>query len=217
MTDPRDEPTRVGQPIDEPTQVAPVGGGPPTWVEPGPAGGPPPPPDRRPWIVAGLLAVIAALLLVLLLTRDDDDDGDDDATASTTTELSTSTSEATTTSTTEAPTTTEGEDGPLDVDDCEAAGANPATPGLAAETVFEAWTLGDVECANVLMTDDALLELFERDGEGATDEFQGCTEEADPEPQADCAFTYEGGSTHYVMSYSALDGWQVFDVEQIAD
>ena len=214
MSDTGQDPTRANPPVEDPTQVGPAGGPPPAWVEPGP-GGPPPPPDRRPWIIAGLLAVIAALLLVLLLAGDDDGD-EDEAASTTSTEPSTTTTAAT--STTEAPTsTTEAPPTTLDPADCEAAGANPATPGLAAETVFEAWTLGDEACADLLMTDDALAELFSRDGEGATDQFQQCTEVEEPDPQADCAFTYEGGATHYQMQYSPTDGWQVVDITQVAD
>ncbi len=226
MTDPRDDPTRIDEPtrVDEPTMVvpAPAGmdppGGPPPWDD-RPGDGPPP--SRLPWVIAAVLAAILLALLALLLLGDDDDDDDVDATASSTTELSTSTT-AEATSTTEAatstaPSTTQAVPVTLDPDDCEAAGANGNTPGLAAQTVFEAWTLGDEACADVLMGDDALAELFSRDGEGATDQFQGCTEVDQPDPHADCAFTYEGGSTHYLMSFSPTDGWQVFDVTQTAD
>ena len=224
MTDPRDEPTRIEGPGEDATQLQPSvgpppGGEPPIFVEPGPAGPPPGGPDRRVWIIVALLVVIAALLAVLLLAGDDDDD--DDATGGTSTSLSTSTSSPTSTtapSTTEATTsTTEATAVTLDPEDCAAAGEGPAQPGIAAETVFEAWTLGDEACADLLMTDDALAELFSRDGTDAADQFQGCTEVDEPDPHADCAFTYEGGSTHYLMQYSATDGWQVFAVEQSAD
>ena len=47
--------------------------------------------------------------------------------------------------------------------------------------------------------------------------FQGCVEVDDPEPAIDCAFTFEGGSTHYLMNFSDTDGWTVFDVFQVAD
>lgn len=225
MTDPRDDPTRIDEPtrVDEPTMVVPAPadlgppGGPPPWDDrPGEG----PPPSRLPWILAAVLVALVLVLLALLLLGDDEDD-DVDATASTTTELSTSTT-AEATSTTEAatstaPSTTQAVPVTLDPDDCEAAGADAGTPGLAAQTVFEAWTLGDEACADVLMGDDALADLFSRDGEGATDQFQGCTEVTEPDSHADCAFTYEGGSTHYLMSFSPTDGWQVFEVEQIAD
>jgi hypothetical protein len=83
--------------------------------------------------------------------------------------------------------------------------------------VFDAWVRGDKACAATLMTPAALNELFDRDGTGATDVFQGCTQEQLPNDQADCAFTYDGGATHYQMSYSALDGWKVVDITQVAD
>ena len=67
------------------------------------------------------------------------------------------------------------------------------------------------------MTPDALGVLFSRDGAGSTDEFQGCTQVDDPDYVADCAFTYEGGSTHYHMTFVAEDGWEVIAVEQVAD
>ena len=101
--------------------------------------------------------------------------------------------------------------------ECAEAGEGPAAPGLAANTVFDAWVRGDESCAAVLMTPAALAELFDRPGAGAQDEFQGCTEVDEPDPAVDCAFTYEGGSTHYLMNFSDTDGWKVFDVTQVAD
>lgn len=217
MTDPRDEPTRVDAPGGDPTRLqGPVG---PPPAGPGPGGPPREGPDRRVWIIVALLAVIAVLLALLLLS---DDDGDDEATGDTSTSLATTTSSSTSTtepptSTTDAPGTSAAPPVTLDPDDCAAAGEGPAQPGLAAETVFEAWTLGDEACADLLMTDDALAELFSRDGTGATDQFQGCTEVDQPDPHADCAFTYEGGATHYLLQFSPTDGWQVFDIDQVAD
>ncbi|MDP1819708.1 MAG: hypothetical protein Q8K58_07400 [Acidimicrobiales bacterium] len=183
-----------------------------------------PPPDRRPWMVAGLLALILAVVLAVVLLGGDDDD-DDTATDASVTTTSASTTSATATAgptTDAAPTTTDApaaEAPPvtLDPDACTAAGANPATPGLTAETVFDAWVLGDRTCAARLMEDDALAELFDRDGEGAADTFQGCTEVDEPDPHADCAFTYEGGTTHYLLRLSPTEGWKVFDVTQSAD
>ena len=158
------------------------------------------------------------LLAILLLGGDDDgDDASTDATTSSSTTSSSTTSTTSASSTTGATTTTEAPPATLDPDACAAAGANGATPGLAAQTVYEAWVLGDEACAAQLMNADALAELFSRDGSGANDTFQGCTEEDQPDPHADCAFTYEGGSTHYLMNYSPTDGWRVFDIEQFAD
>jgi hypothetical protein len=76
---------------------------------------------------------------------------------------------------------------------------------------------GDQACAAQLMTSDALDELFDRDGTGADDQFKGCTQVDLPDPHTDCAFTYEGGSTHYLMNFSPTEGWQVYDVVQSAD
>jgi hypothetical protein len=197
------------------------GGAPPGgWDRPGDAG--PPPPDRRPWIIAALLAVIiVVLILILLLQGDDDGDdastGDSSSTSTSLTTTSSSTTVASSTTASTAPSTTVAPVVTVPPDECADEGANPAQPGPAAVAVFEAWVRGDEACAEPLMTGDALAELFSRDGEGAEDEFQGCTEVADPEPHADCAFTYEGGSTHYLMNYSPTDGWVVFDVTQVAD
>ena len=225
MSDPELDPTRVDQPVvpEDPTRVSPAlpaddGGVPPGgWGDP--VGGPPPPPDRRPWIIAALLAVIVALLILLLLLQDDDDE--DAATdASTTTSSVVSTTSTTTpasTTTSAAPTTTEAPAVTVPPEECAEAGEGAAQPGAAATTVFDAWVRGDEACAAELMTGPALAELFSRDGEGATDEFQGCTEEELPDPHADCAFTYEGGSTHYLMDFSPTEGWQVFDITQFAD
>jgi hypothetical protein len=67
------------------------------------------------------------------------------------------------------------------------------------------------------MTPAALNELFSRPGKDSNEEFQGCTGSDLPDPQADCAYTYEGGSTHLIMDYNALDGWKVTDITQVAD
>ncbi len=222
MTEPLD-PTRVDQPAVpvDPTQVQPVvpaddGGAPPGgWDTPGRV---PPPPDRRPWIIAALLLVIVVVLIILLLLQDDDDEGAVDSFSTTSSVSSTSTTTGpSSTTTSPAPTTTGAPAVTVPPDECAEAGENPAQPGPAAEAVFEAWVRGDEDCAATLMTPAALAELFSRDGDGATDDFQGCTEEELPDPHADCAFTYEGGATHYLMNYSPTDGWKVFDLTQVAD
>ena len=215
-----------------PTQPGTDGGGtggvdgPPPDGEPGGKGG-----SKMPWAIGGVLVLIAIVLGVLLATRDDgkDDDvvlepvpGESTTTSSTTTSTTSSTSTtapATTTTTTAPPATTTTEAPPVTVppEQCAEAGADPEAPEPAAETVFEAWTLGDEDCAAQLMTPAARVELFSLDGSGATDEFQGCFEVDDPEPAIDCAYTYDGGSTHYLMNFSDTDGWIVFDVFQIAD
>lgn len=217
MTD--QDPTRVEQAVDPTSVFAPVGaGGPPTAGLPPTPG--PPPPDRRPWIIAGILGLIV-VMLILLLALDGDDDGDDvDASSTTTTALDTTTSSSTSSSsstTTTAPTTTVAPVVTVDPDECAEAGGGPAKPGIAAETVYDAWVRGDEACAAELMTAPALAELFSRDGADANDTFQGCTEEDVPDPHTDCAFSYEGGATHYLMSFSDTDGWKVYDITQLAD
>jgi hypothetical protein len=220
MTDQDPDATRV-EPTVDPTSVFPAqaAGGPPPSALP-PTGGPPPPPDRRPWIIAAVLALIVVMLILLLVLQDDDDDGVD-ASSTTTTELVTSTSTTSTTApastTSAAPSTTAAPVVTVPPVECAEAGEGPAKPGLAAETVYDAWVRGDQACAAQLMTSDALDELFDRDGSGADDQFQGCTEIELPDPHTDCAFTYEGGSTHYLMRFSATDGWQIYDVNQSAD
>lgn len=198
----------------------------------------PPPPDRRLWIIAGILAVIAVIAVALLVTSMDDDDEDDVATVDSTlvestttgstTSSTTSTSTTTTTSepeetTTSAPeestTSTEAPEPPVTAEPalCREAGSDGTDPGAAAQTVFEAWTRNDTACARELMSDEALDELFSRSGAEARDDFQGCWEYTESDPHFDCAFTYEGGSTHYRLSFSPTDGWKVYDVYQVAD
>ena len=218
-----DDPTRAdtaATPAGDPTQVGvpPV----PPPDEPPRTGGDPggQPPDRRPWILAGLMALIA-VVAVLLLLLDDEDDVDSAGTTTTSTSEATTTSPSTTTTvpsttTTTAPTTTTDPDA-VDPATCAEAGSNPDTPGLAANTVYDAWVRGDEPCARVLMTNDAFEELFSRDGTGASQTFQGCTEVDEPDPHGDCAFTYEGGATHYLIQFSELEGWIVYDIEQVAD
>lgn len=217
-----DDPTRIdtaATPGDAPTQVG-VPPVPPPAEPPPVAGGGDEPPDRRPWILAGLLGLIALIAIVLLLV---DDDGDgaatEDTTTTSTTEPTTTSSSTTTapTTTTTAPTTSTTDPNAVDPATCAEAGSNPATPGLAAQTVYDAWVRGDEPCAEALMTDDAFAELFARDGSGADHTFQGCTEVEEPDPHGDCAFTYEGGSTHYLIQYSDIEGWIVYDIEQVAD
>jgi hypothetical protein len=166
------------------------------------------------------IALVAVLLLVLAGDDDEDDVAGDATTTVPTTLESTTTTEATTT-TTEATTTTLSDTAvppvTADPEQCDEAGANPLDPDPAAQAVFQAWERGDEACARLLMTDDAFDELFARDGSGATDVFQGCEEQADPEPYVDCAFTYEGGATHYLMRFSPLAGWTVYDITQVAD
>lgn len=97
---------------------------------------------------------------------------------------------------------------------CAEAGADSNNPDPAAQAVFIAWTRGDRACAAELMAPKALDSLFVRDGSGATDQFQGCDHPGIA--TVDCAFTYEGGATHYKMVFGA-GRWKVDDVYQVAD
>jgi cytoskeletal protein RodZ len=224
MSDPDLDPTRVDVPRVDVTSVFTPDGGfdggavPPEepWVP-----SEPPPPDRRPWIIAGLLALIVVILVLVLLLRDDNKTTGSSSTTtsevSTSTSASTTTSAAPTTTSTAAPTSTTSPVVTVPPATCADAGTNPAKPGLVAQTVYDAWVRSDDACAATLMTPAARNELFSRDGTGAKDQFQGCTQEALPDPHADCAFTYEGGATHYLMTYSATDGWKVVDITQVAD
>lgn len=192
---------------------------------------PPPMPDRRLWIAVGVLAAIVVILAAIVLLGGDDDGDDDEATTSTSVaadETTTSSTAATTTTeaeatttTTAAPPTTTTTSGTTSVtadpEQCREAGSDPTDPESPAQAVFIAWTRGDAACAQELMTDDAFDELFSRDGADAEDVFQGCFEVTEGDPHIDCAFTYPGGSTHYRMNFSPTDGWQVFEVYQVAD
>jgi hypothetical protein len=181
---------------------------------------------RRVVLAVGLTVLAVALIaFVVFALGGDDDDGDTSSTTSTTS--STSSTVASTTSTTEpaaTTTTTAGASTTTAVPpvtavpaQCAEAGSDPSDPGPAAQAVFIAWTRGDTACAAELMTPEAQASLFARDGSGATDMYQGCSEVTEPDPEMDCAFTYEGGSTHYRMNFSPTDGWTVFEVYQVAD
>jgi hypothetical protein len=193
---------------------------PPTDDEPGGS--------KLPWVIAAVLVLIALVVGALLATRDDDGErevglepvpGESTTTSTTSTSTTSTTTAPPETTTTAPPTTTTTEAPPVTIppDQCAEAGDDPEAPEPAAEMVFEAWTLGDEDCAAELMTPAARVELFSLDGTDATDQFQGCFEVDDPDPAIDCAFTYEGGSTHYLMNFGDTDGWTVFDVFQVAD
>ncbi|MEO6627432.1 MAG: hypothetical protein ABIP03_02570 [Aquihabitans sp.] len=227
----------------EPIQPAipntpPGGGGPPPGQRPPGGGYPPdrPPADRRLWVVAAVLAVVAVIVIVLLIQGSGDDDPAPEssttiATTSTTTSTSTtaptstsattppsSSSSSTTTSEVPATTTSIGIPPITAVPaQCREAGSDPTNPESPAQAVFIAWTRGDSACAAELMTVDARNQLFSRDGTDARDDFQGCADSDDGDAHTDCAFTYEGGATHYLMNFSPTDGWRVFDVTQVAD
>src|SRR5688572_2039137 len=203
--DPYGDPTRVDTPAADPTMPMPAAT-PPTEpaTPPGPPPGEPPPtdeppPDRRPWIIIGLLILLVLIGVALLLSDDDDGDTTDTTTttSSSTTSSTPSTTEATTTttaSTTTAPPTT--------IDPARCVSSEADDPDITANVVFDAYTVGDEDCASNLMTDDALDDLFGIPGGGEGWTFMGCDEVADPEAEpTDCGYRFEGGATTFRMEY----------------
>jgi hypothetical protein len=217
--DPYGDPTRVEVPVSDPTQampamaVGPPGGGPP----PRRAEPPSEPPDHRGWILAGLFALVLLIGLAVLLLSDDDKTATDTTTTSTTLEGTTSSSSTTTTAptTTAAPTTTTTP--PVTVAPGLCTSGGPNDPDKSAQVLYQAYALGDRSCAEELATADAVDTLFAIPGHGGGWRYQGCTDQTDPDPHVDCAFTFAGGATHFRTSYSATDGWIVFDVYQTTD
>jgi hypothetical protein len=174
-------------------------------------------------IIGALVAIIVVLALILLLGNDDDDDVATGGTDTTSITLEDTTASSSTTSTTveETTTTTAGTTSTAPETTIPAAQCNPKTspaaPGAPAMTFYEAWRVGDRDCAEKLGTEDAVDTLFDLEPNGPEWEFQGCNEVADPDPHGDCAFTYEGGSTHFKIVYGAINGWSIFEVYFVAD
>jgi hypothetical protein len=148
---------------------------------------------------------------------DDDDETASGATTSSTT--STTVASSTTTaspSTTAAPTSTTASPAEtIPPAQCDPK-TDPGKPALPAETFYKAWRIGDRSCAEKLGEPAAVETLFKLKPNGPEWEFQGCTAGDQPD-SGDCAFTYEGGSTHFKVAYSASDGWSVTEVYQVAD
>lgn len=87
-----------------------------------------------------------------------------------------------------------------------------------AEVFYEAWTIGDRDCAEQVATPEAVDDLFVFDGRSAAWTFEGCAEDEDAlEPQTVCFFRYEGGSAAFEMGRDPVDGWQVTAVTFTAD
>lgn len=222
MTDrtPDDDATRVDVPVTDRTMAMPaVAGAPPGGGAPPPGGPPDRPGDRQWWIIVGLLVAILLVGLAILLLGDDDDETAttdtsttssllETTTSSTTTTVATTTTEATT-STTEAP--------PPTVDPALCTSGSPDDPGASVQIAYEAYTLGDRECAAQLGTADAIDSLFAIPGGGDGWTYQGCTEQDQPDPHIDCAYTFPGGATHFRTNFSDTDGWVIFEVYQTAD
>ena len=219
--DPYGDPTRAETPVSDATMPMPTTPPPTDPSTPGepppgdlPPTGEPPPPDRRPWLIIGLLIV---LLLVgfALLFNDDDDAETPDTTTSTTSSTTSSTTDTTEATATTASTSTTAP--PTTIDPARCVSSDADDPDTTAAVVFEAYTVGDQECASNLMTADALDQLFGIPGAGGGWTFMGCEDVEDPDPQTLCGFRFEGGSTSFRMNYSDTDGWTVFDVFQTAD
>jgi hypothetical protein len=222
MTDrtPDGDATQVDVPVTDRTMAMPaVAGTPPGGGSPPPAGPPDRPGDRQWWIIVGLLVAILLVGLAILLLGDDDDETAttdtsttssvvDTTTSSTTTSVATTTTESTTT-TTEAP--------PPTVDPALCTSGPPDDPGASVQVAYEAYTLGDLECASQLGTAEAIDALFSIPGGGGGWTYQGCTEQDVPDPHIDCAYTFAGGATHFKTSYSETAGWVIFEVYQTAD
>jgi hypothetical protein len=220
--DPGGEPTRVDTPAADRTMAMPAtaGGPPPPGGRPPSAGPPDGAPDRRWWILAALLAAVILIgVAALLLGGDDDESADDTTTTSTTVAESTSSSatSSTTTSSTTTTSTTSTTTPPATVDPALCVSGEPDDPDSSVQVLYEAYTLGDRDCAEQLATDSAVDTLFAIPGGGGGWTYQGCTEQDEPDPHLDCAYSFTGGATHFRMSFSDTDGWVVYDVEQTTD
>lgn len=231
------DPTRPIEPIrpaeSDATQVFPVVPDPVEPTDPGGPGGPidggglpplyGPEPDRRwLWAIGVVGALLIALILFLLLDRGDKTTtaAPSSTTPSSSTTSATSTTVPTTTakpavtasSSTTAPSTTST------IAPARCTGhTNPSDPEAPARTLYDAWRIGDRDCADKLASDKAVSDLFKLQPNGPEWSFQGCQEVADPDPHHDCAFTYEGGASHFLERYGAIDGWQIYEVQFVAD
>ncbi len=222
--EPHNEPTRADTPIvDEPTMAMAAPGEAPPPVDRPPTGEPPaPPPDRGPWILVGILALIAVVAITALLVGGDDDDEAATAESTTTTEETTTTSEETTTTseettTTTAPTTTTTEATPTTIDPARCSSSPPEDPAPTAIVFYDAYTVGDRDCASKVGTASAVDALFDIFGAGGGWTFQGCDEQTDPDPHFLCAYSFDGGSTAFRLNFGAVDGWMIYEVFQTAD
>lgn len=218
--DPYGDPTRPDVPVTDPTMAVPAATGAQPPVGPPRAGQPPgDPPDRRPWIIGGLLALIVLSGLAVLLFGGDDDETAASTTTSTTVQETTTTTATTTTTVpttnTTAPTTTSP---PSTVAPGLCQSSAPDDPDTTAQVVYQAYTLGDRDCAANLTTSEAIDQLFAIPGGGSGWSFAGCFDEDEPpDPDTLCGFTFEGGVTHFRLNYSETEGWTVYEVFQVAD
>lgn len=215
--DPYGDPTRADVPVTDPTMAMPAATGAQPPVGPPPTGQPPAePPDRRPWIIGGIVALIVLIGLAAVLLGGDDDETAATSTTSTTVEDTTTTTAPTTTPTTAPTTTTTSPPSTVAPGLCQS--SPPDDPDTTAQVVYQAYTLGDRDCAANLATSEAIDQLFAIPGGGSGWSFAGCFDEDEPpDPDTVCAFTFEGGATNFRMNHSETEGWTVYDVFQVAD
>ncbi|MEX2294542.1 MAG: hypothetical protein WD691_12195 [Acidimicrobiales bacterium] len=219
--DPYGRPTRADLPAVDPTRAVPTTGGPPGGRPPRPTAGPPGGGDRQWWILGVLAALILIVgLVALLLSGNDDSSSTADTTTtsaeSTTTTSSTSTTvESTTTSEESTTTTSESPRSTVAPGLCRSGESDD--PDTSVQVLYQAYTLDDRVCAYQLGTQEAVDTLFAIPGRGGGWTYQGCTEGEDDDEHIDCAFTFDGGATHFRTSYTDDDEWIVFDVYQTVD
>ena len=82
-------------------------------------------------------------------------------------------------------------------------------------SLVDAWIAGDQAAAARCAAPAAVTTIFQTSGAGAVYTFQGCF--GDDPALPDCAYTYEGGSTHLAVTGNAATGWQVQSVSYVAD
>jgi hypothetical protein len=170
--------------------------------------------NRWPMAIAALVALIAVLLIVLLLVSGGDDDEADVATSTSTTAEATTTTITRATTTTKATTTSASPAATVAPGLCKSSPEDD--PDTTAQVVYQAYTLGDEDCADKLMTAKARNQLFAIPGKGGGWTFQGCSEQDVPDPHTDCAFSFSGGATHFRMNHGS-GGWEVYEVFQTTD
>lgn len=187
--------------------------------------------DPRRWWLLGLPGtVIVAGIAIILLGGDDDGEPVTSIAATTTsTTIVTDTTVLIPATTTAPPATTAPQTTSTDppavtatpkvtVEPSRCTGnTSPDEPEPVATVLYEAWSLGDRECAELVATDTVVEDLFDISGEGASWDFQGCEPVEDPEPYLDCSFTYEGGAAHMTLVFGEIEGWLVTALGFVAD
>jgi hypothetical protein len=156
------------------------------------------------------------LTIGLAACGDDDGGGDTNLDAANTSTTST-TASSTTVTTAKAITTTLPVAAPGST--LPAAECNPKTdpqkPALPVVAFYKAWRLGDKACAEKLGNAQSVDFMFKLEPNGPDWDFQGC--QPGEQGGGDCAFTYDGGSTHMAIVYGNVDGWRIVKVYQVAD